>query len=213
VRYFKFYTDDFVAGTMSMTAAELGDYVRILCLIYDQDGKVPNDPYVLRHALKCRKAAEVAKRIRRLMDIGKLGVDSDGFLHNGRASKEIVKFTRAITTTSEQCSPTPKKPTNSTRARAHSRSQNSTSNEVEGVATRRDAPLRAAKSRKRVARGPPPKTLSESFYDDLERLQQLENDHGGETINGDVRHLETGDSAGEDAGADHAGEVAHAKPH
>ncbi len=40
---FQFYADDFLAGTMNLTDAEVGLYIRLLCIQWSA-GSVPNDP-------------------------------------------------------------------------------------------------------------------------------------------------------------------------
>jgi uncharacterized protein YdaU (DUF1376 family) len=138
VSFFKFYTADFLDGTRFMPAIELADYIRLLALIYDRGGKVPNDPYVLRHLLLCTKAPDAARRIQRLVDLGKLSVDDAGYLHNGRADREIEKLNegsnegsntpsnRGSNEGSNDPSGTPKKSTKTTRtpARAPASNQN-----------------------------------------------------------------------------------------
>jgi len=90
--FFKLYTANFLDGTRFMTQGEVGDYIRLLVLIYDQGGKVPNDPHLLRHLLHCTKAPDAARRIQRLIDLHKLSTDGEGNLHNGRADREFEKL-------------------------------------------------------------------------------------------------------------------------
>jgi uncharacterized protein YdaU (DUF1376 family) len=91
IPHFRLFVDDFLRGTQSMTRAEVGDYIRLLCVIYDNDGKVLLDPYLLRHPLRCNRAVDATRQIQRLIDLGKLSVDRAGYLHNGRADLEIEK--------------------------------------------------------------------------------------------------------------------------
>jgi uncharacterized protein YdaU (DUF1376 family) len=91
IPHFRFYPTDFLDGTKDMSAANVGDYIRLLCAIYDQDGRVLNDPYALRHLLGVPRAVDASKAVERLIWFGKLWVDSDGYLRNGRADEEIEK--------------------------------------------------------------------------------------------------------------------------
>jgi uncharacterized protein YdaU (DUF1376 family) len=132
--FFKLYTANFLDGTRFMTQGEVGDYIRLLVLIYDQGGKVENDPHLLRHLLRCTKAPDAAKRIQRLVDLNKLSTDSCGYLHNGRADREIEKLNEGCNEGSNRGSNnpsgTPKKATNSTRARAQTRRKMNTYTDV-----------------------------------------------------------------------------------
>jgi hypothetical protein len=91
IPHFRFYPTDFLDGTHSMTASEVGDYVRILAWLYDQDGSVLYQPQVLRFLLRCVRSVDADKRVRRLIALGKLSLDANGFLRNGRVEKELQK--------------------------------------------------------------------------------------------------------------------------
>lgn len=119
IPHFRLYIDDFLRGTITMTASEVGDYIRLLCVIYDQNNQVKNDAHVLRHFLGCNRPRETRIRIRRLIELGKLSVDKDGYLHNGRADLEIEKRIVAgtVSEASDSLPAEPKKSMNS-RARA-----------------------------------------------------------------------------------------------
>jgi hypothetical protein len=125
MRFFKLYTDDFMIGTMTMSPAEAGDYIRLLCFLYDHDGRVKNDPYVLRHVLlHCTQTRHARARVQRLIDLGKLSIDTENCLHNGRTDREIEALIGGIkgslsplSVPSNTPSGTPKKPMKTTRAR------------------------------------------------------------------------------------------------
>src|SRR5262245_43485019 len=91
IPHFRLYIDDFMSGTAGMTAAEVGDYIRRLCAIYDNDGRIQNDPYMLRFAMRYSRVSDVVAKVQRLIDLGKLSIDADGYLHNGRADHEVEK--------------------------------------------------------------------------------------------------------------------------
>lgn len=44
---FQFYADDFLAGTLGMTAEEVGCYIRLLCVQWSK-GELPDDPEMLK---------------------------------------------------------------------------------------------------------------------------------------------------------------------
>lgn len=54
---FSFYAKDFLAGTATMSLAEVGAYVRLLCYQWDS-GSVPADPDERARLLGCAKAQE-----------------------------------------------------------------------------------------------------------------------------------------------------------
>jgi uncharacterized protein YdaU (DUF1376 family) len=91
IPHFRLYIDDFLSGTKDMSAAVVGDYIRLLCAIYDQDGQLRFDPFALRHVLGCTRAVDVTQRVMRLVVIGKLNLSREGFLSNGRADRELEK--------------------------------------------------------------------------------------------------------------------------
>lgn len=91
IPHFRFYPTDFLDGTKGMSAAVVGDYIRVLCAIYDQDGRLPNEPYSLRHLFNVPRASDAIKVVERLIWFGKLWIDTDGYLRNGRADHEIEK--------------------------------------------------------------------------------------------------------------------------
>jgi uncharacterized protein YdaU (DUF1376 family) len=85
---FVLFIDDFLGGTIAMTAAEVGDYIRLLCNLYDKGGRIEANQDQLRHIFKCRPQ-DVAKRLQRLIDLGKIFTDRTGLIHNGRVDREI----------------------------------------------------------------------------------------------------------------------------
>jgi uncharacterized protein YdaU (DUF1376 family) len=142
--FFKLYTSDFMAGTLSMTAAEVGDYIRLLCVLYDHDGQVKNDPYVLRHALRVSRIRDAKTRIGRLLELGKLSVDNLGNIHNGRTDEECGR--RATSPESEARrtqSRTPENTMFSSRARDRAKLQLDIFNSnPKGSSSARDSALR-----------------------------------------------------------------------
>jgi uncharacterized protein YdaU (DUF1376 family) len=90
--YFKFYPQDFLYGTQAMTRREVGDYTRLLMMMYDDGGSVPFNPQRLKRLLGCYHATACEKRIRRLIDLGKIIIDEQGNLHNARVDGEIQTF-------------------------------------------------------------------------------------------------------------------------
>jgi uncharacterized protein YdaU (DUF1376 family) len=88
IPHFMLFYDDFMNGTKLMDRGEVGDYIRLLCQIYDEGGAIEFNPGLLRHVLQCR-AADVGKRIWRLVELGKLWIDDQQLIHNKRADSEI----------------------------------------------------------------------------------------------------------------------------
>lgn len=100
---FDFYPTNFLDGVRGMPPEEIGDYIRLICAIYDQGGTLENNPNKLRYLLECRKV-DVAKRLQKLIDREKLYVDADGFLHNPRADKQM-RISPSSPSTSAQVTP------------------------------------------------------------------------------------------------------------
>lgn len=79
---FQFYADDFLSGTMNLTNAEVGLYVRLLCVQWTK-GCLSSSPLVLLSYGKGRT------QLSRILD--KFSVGADGNLRNERLEKERVK--------------------------------------------------------------------------------------------------------------------------
>jgi uncharacterized protein YdaU (DUF1376 family) len=198
---FKFYTANFLDGTRSMTAAEVGDYIRLLALIYDKGGKIENDVHVLRHLFGCSRVRDVRPKVQRLVDLGKLSIDAEGFIHNGRADREMKKLEASSEASSEastEASRAPKKSTNSSRARPHKKMK---------VKTSPNGDVKRAHAR---ASSQP--DFSAYLQNELSKLQHRKNGHAEPypTVAG---YLDAGDRRGEDPGADPAGQTAGPNAH
>ena len=94
IRHVSFTPDEFLAGTVRLTAVERGCYWTVCCLIYSRGGPVDDDPKWLAKACNCHGNTWLAAR-RRLVDLGKLTVlpptrgQPCGRLMNSRAAREI----------------------------------------------------------------------------------------------------------------------------
>lgn len=87
--YFHMYASDWLAGTRSLTAAETGIYITILCMIYEKSG--PIDMPRRRLARLCGTTTPALNRaLDVLIETGKLDQDGDK-LSNARAMVEIEK--------------------------------------------------------------------------------------------------------------------------
>lgn len=76
---FQFYVQDFLIGTLSMTAEEVGGYIRLLAHQWDA-GSIPNDDAKLIKLTGARKKALPAIKI-------KFVIQDDGTLKNSRLEK------------------------------------------------------------------------------------------------------------------------------
>lgn len=85
--WFKFYGRDFRDGARVLAWDEKGVYVVLLSLMYDAGGAVRDDPQDIARALGCdvRMWTRVRKR---LLDLSKIRLGSDGFLRNDRVEIE-----------------------------------------------------------------------------------------------------------------------------
>ncbi len=94
IRRVNFSPDEFLAGTVRLSAVERGCYWTVCCLIYSHGGPVDDDPEWLAKACNCHGNTWLAVR-RRLVDLGKLfalpptGAQPCGRLMNRRAAQEL----------------------------------------------------------------------------------------------------------------------------
>lgn len=219
IPHFRFYPTDFLDGTHSMSASEVGDYVRILAWLYDQDGRVAYNPQALRFLLRCVRSIDADKRVRRLIDLGKLSIDADGFLHNGRVDKELQKRhdwqekhpkiyretppqTPGVSA-SKPLSTSPKKQTKPTKAGTPARAS-----PMPDTSLNRDVGGAERRHTRAGARAPP--DLSAKFAEEARKLERQEN---GQIIDGEYWHLETSNGSAEATCAGVIGETTSAKPH
>jgi len=81
-----FYYQDWAHGTRGMSPAHKGDYITIMCEIWDApDYAIDFDLERLRVVLGCYHRSEAKKRIEALIAADKLFIGSDGRIHNVRA--------------------------------------------------------------------------------------------------------------------------------
>lgn len=108
VRYIDWTPADWLTGTRGMlTQRETGVYDLLLNLIYDRDGRAPNDAKFLAGHFKpegetAQAAAALTMHTRRAVDqlvaLGKLRLSPDGeWLTNGRADETLAKHRGRIT--------------------------------------------------------------------------------------------------------------------
>jgi len=85
--WYKRFPSDFIAGTMQLTFEQKGAYAIVLDLIYDNDGRLPeNDRWIAGVlGLSTRKWNQIKEA---LIEAGKLFRD-DGYLRNKRADKQL----------------------------------------------------------------------------------------------------------------------------
>ena len=84
--YFKCYPSDFLHGTATLNDEQCALYVRLFMLMYDQGGSVPNDPQKLKHHVH-KRPQDIRRVIAQLVTMGKLRVDDEGRLRNGRVDE------------------------------------------------------------------------------------------------------------------------------
>jgi uncharacterized protein YdaU (DUF1376 family) len=84
---FQFYADDFLSGTMNMTDAEVGLYIRLLCVQWST-GSIPNDDEEIRAYSKRGLVEPSLNRVK-----SKFEASPDGLLRNRRLEAERLKQT------------------------------------------------------------------------------------------------------------------------
>ena len=111
--WFRFYVDDWIAGTSSLTAAEKGVYISLLAAMYDRREPIIGDPIALarRCGLPYNRFVPVLDRLVRLGKITRL---DDGRLWNERVKKETLQPRPGL-----EMNPERQKRITKSRARAH----------------------------------------------------------------------------------------------
>lgn len=97
LRYFPFYADEWLAGTIGMGLTDRGVYITICALIYSHGGPVRQD-LVRQHAGVHGNALKAS--LMRLAEAGKISF-SDGFLTQKRCANELEKAQKRSTNGSE----------------------------------------------------------------------------------------------------------------
>lgn len=101
VRSVNWSPDEWLAGTVVLTAVEKGCYDTVLNLIYSKGGPIDDDPVWLARNCRCDPRTWKAAR-RRLLELGKIqriepssngngGVPPCGQLTNSRCERELYK--------------------------------------------------------------------------------------------------------------------------
>lgn len=89
VRRIDFSPDEYISGVNGMTAAEQGVYWMVCALIYSRGEPIANDARWIGRAAGCRKSSDCRAILDGLIARGKLSVDDDGALQNGRTMREL----------------------------------------------------------------------------------------------------------------------------
>jgi len=87
--YIPFYTSDFLGGTGGMTAAQKGVYITLLCLIYEEEGPVPQSWDMLARRCGCTLPA-FKKAVEALQQDGKIEV-INGAIWSPKCAKHITQ--------------------------------------------------------------------------------------------------------------------------
>lgn len=85
--WFRFFPNDWLTGTMGLTATERGVYITLVAMIYDHGGPISRNAHDLHRHCALSKAAfeRVLNSLVRQCKI----LDSDGMLMNSRAQNEL----------------------------------------------------------------------------------------------------------------------------
>lgn len=86
--WFKFYHQDWLAGTTGLSMAERGCYITLLALMYDAGGEILRDDNRLARRCGC-PAPNFRSALQALIDDGKIIQDGDR-LTNDRVKKEVM---------------------------------------------------------------------------------------------------------------------------
>jgi hypothetical protein len=96
IRRVDFSPDEFLAGVNGMRADEIGVYWVVCSLIYSRGGPVDNDPQWIGRICSFHRATDCRRCLDRLIALGKLTVNADGQLENGRAMTELGRAHRRV---------------------------------------------------------------------------------------------------------------------
>jgi hypothetical protein len=91
--YFKCDPDAALHGTQGMSDALFKVYVRLFWHMYSTGGPVRFDEQKLKFLVE-KRPQDVRKLVGELIEMGKLTLDENGFLHNGRTDLELEKWRR-----------------------------------------------------------------------------------------------------------------------
>ena len=86
--WFKFYPNDWLAGTRSLSAVETGVYITIIATLYDRAQPLPNDAEDLARLCGASKRVFSAA-LARLVATGKLVITENGEIWNARVEEEL----------------------------------------------------------------------------------------------------------------------------
>jgi uncharacterized protein YdaU (DUF1376 family) len=88
--FFKFYHQDWIAGTVDLSATERGVYISLLAFMYDMGGKILRDD--ARLAMRCgARVSHFKSALNALISTGKI-IEENGYLSNTRVEKEQVVY-------------------------------------------------------------------------------------------------------------------------
>jgi uncharacterized protein YdaU (DUF1376 family) len=125
MRYFKCYPDNFLNGTATLNEEQFTLYVRLFMFMYDQGGAVPFDTKKLKNVLH-KRPQDIRRLVDQLVTMGKLQLDAEGLIHQGRTEQMIAKWPgnggeMKRHSSANGASKEPKSADNSTRAPARDR--------------------------------------------------------------------------------------------
>lgn len=95
--WYRHHARDFIDGVVGLGPDVIGAYIICLDLIYARGGPIKNDPRHIGGVMGCSSRL-ASSLIQKLIDAGKL-VETDGLLHNNRATDELenqAKQTRKL---------------------------------------------------------------------------------------------------------------------
>lgn len=85
----KFYWDDFLVGTIELSAHDTGVYIKLLARMYGRDGSIPDDPPSLAR-LVGSDTRQFKRCLNKLIELGKI-TRENGVLSNRRVLDELGK--------------------------------------------------------------------------------------------------------------------------
>jgi len=87
--FIPFYTSDFLGGRGVITTTQKGVYITLLCLMYEEEGPIPEPYSALARRCGCTLPA-FKKTLATLCEIGKIQVLEDG-LWSDKCDKHITQ--------------------------------------------------------------------------------------------------------------------------
>lgn len=87
--WFRFWMANYLEGVRGMSDELVATYTKIFVKMYDVEGPLRFDDQQLKLLLG-KRPQDCRRIVNQLVELGKLSIDGDGFIHNGKADDELA---------------------------------------------------------------------------------------------------------------------------